>query len=223
MAAAVAVLVSGGGTNLQALLDASAAGAAFDVAHVVADREDAFALERARRAGVATTVVPRRAFADRAGFERELAAVLAGSGAGWVALAGFMRVLGPELVAGWRDRMLNIHPSLLPAFRGLHTHRRVLAAGLKITGCTVHVVRAELDDGPVVVQAAVPVLDDDDEATLAARVLAQEHRAYPLALDLLASGRAVVDGERVRLTAPAAAVPEGFLWPTAGGGAEPRR
>jgi phosphoribosylglycinamide formyltransferase-1 len=124
-----------------------------------------------------------------------------------------MRVLGPELVARWRDRMLNIHPSLLPAFRGLDTHRRVLAAGLKVSGCTVHVVRPALDDGPVVVQAAVPVLDDDTEATLAARVLAQEHRAYPLALDLLASGRAVVDGERVRLTVPAAEPPAGFSWP----------
>lgn len=222
MAAPVVVLVSGGGTNLQALLDAAAAGAAFEVRQVVADREGAFALERARRAGVATTVVPRRAFADRAGFERALAGVLAESGAEWAALAGFMRVLGPELVERWRDRMVNIHPSLLPAFRGLHTHRRVLEAGLRVTGCTVHVVRAELDDGPIVVQAAVPVLADDSEDSLAARVLAQEHRAYPLALDLLASGRAVVDGERVRLTAPAAAVPEGFLWPSAGI-AEPRR
>jgi phosphoribosylglycinamide formyltransferase-1 len=222
VAAPVVVLVSGGGTNLQALLDAAAAGAAFEVRQVVADREGAFALERARRAGVATTVVPRRAFADRAGFERALAGVLAESGAEWAALAGFMRVLGPELVERWRDRMVNIHPSLLPAFRGLHTHRRVLEAGLRVTGCTVHVVRAELDDGPIVVQAAVPVLADDSEDSLAARVLAQEHRAYPLALDLLASGRAVVDGERVRLTAPAAAVPEGFLWPSAGI-AEPRR
>jgi phosphoribosylglycinamide formyltransferase-1 len=213
MAAPVAVLVSGGGTNLQALLDAAEGGAAFAVTRVVADREDAYALTRARRAGVATTVVPRRDFADRADFEHELGAVLAESGAEWVALAGFMRVLGPDLVERWRDRMVNIHPSLLPAFRGLDTHRRVLAAGLRITGCTVHVVRAELDDGPIVVQAAVPVLDGDDEATLAARVLAQEHRAYPLALELLASGRAVVEGERVRLTAPAAAVPAGFLWP----------
>jgi phosphoribosylglycinamide formyltransferase-1 len=213
MAAPVAVLVSGGGTNLQALIDAAERGAAFAVRHVLADRADAFGLERARRAGIATTVVPYRDFADRAAFERELAVALAATGVAWVALAGFMRVLGPELVARWRDRMLNIHPSLLPAFRGLDTHRRVLAAGLKVSGCTVHVVRPTLDDGPVVVQAAVPVLDDDTEATLAARVLAQEHRAYPLALDLLASGRAVVDGERVRLTVPAAEPPAGFSWP----------
>jgi phosphoribosylglycinamide formyltransferase-1 len=112
--------------------------------------------------------------------------------------------------------MLNIHPSLLPAFRGLHTHRRVLAAGLRVTGCTVHVVTPELDDGPVVVQAAVPVLDGDTEETLAARVLEQEHAAYPLALELMASGRAVVDGARVRLTVPAAAVPAGLLWPRPG-------
>jgi phosphoribosylglycinamide formyltransferase-1 len=216
MAAPVAVLVSGGGTNLQALLDAAAAGAAFAVVHVVADRENAFALERARRAGVATTVVPHRDFADRAAFERALGDALAATGAQWVALAGFMRVLGAELVARWRGRMLNIHPSLLPAFRGLHTHRRVLAAGLRVTGCTVHVVTPELDDGPVVVQAAVPVLDGDTEETLAARVLEQEHAAYPLALELMASGRAVVDGARVRLTVPAAAVPAGLLWPRPG-------
>jgi phosphoribosylglycinamide formyltransferase-1 len=165
---------------------------------------------------VATTVVAHRDFADRAGFERALADALAATGAEWVALAGFMRVLGAELVARWRGRMLNIHPSLLPAFRGLHTHRRVLAAGLRVTGCTVHVVTPELDDGPVVVQAAVPVLDGDTEETLAARVLEQEHAAYPLALELMASGRAVVDGARVRLTVPAAAVPAGLLWPRPG-------
>lgn len=218
MAAAVAVLVSGGGTNLQALLDAAAAGAAFEITHVVADRADAFALERARRAGVATTVVPHRDFTDRAAFDAAVGRVLADAGVAWVALAGFMRVLGPDLVERWRDRMLNIHPALLPAFRGLHTHRRALAAGVRVTGCTVHVVRPALDDGPIVVQAAVPVLDDDTEATLAARVLAQEHRAYPLALELLASGRAAVAGERVRLTAPAAEVPAGFLWPRPAGG-----
>ncbi len=213
MAAPVAVLVSGGGTNLQALLDAAAAGASYRVVHVLADRADAFGLERARRAGVATTVVARGDFADRAAFEDALGDALAASGAQWAALAGFMRVLGPALVDRWRDRMLNIHPSLLPAFRGLHTHRRVLEAGLRVTGCTVHLVRAELDDGPIVVQAAVPVCDDDTEATLAARVLAQEHRAYPLALELLTSGRAVVAGERVRLTSTPTAVPDGFLWP----------
>lgn len=213
MAAAVAVLVSGGGTNLQALLDAAAAGAAFEVTRVVADRPEAFALERARRAGVEATVVPYRDFADREAFEAALGEALAEAGVAWVALAGFMRVLGPDLVERWRNRMLNIHPSLLPAFRGLHVHRRVLAAGVRVTGCTVHVVRPALDDGPIVVQAAVPVCDGDTEATLATRVLEEEHRAYPLALDLLAGGRAVVAGERVRLTAPAAEVPAGFLWP----------
>ena len=219
MAASVAVLVSGGGTNLQALLDAAAAGAAFEITHVVADRPDAFALERARRAGVPTTVVAYRDYAERADFDAALGDALAATGAEWVALAGFMRVLGPELVAAWHGRMLNIHPSLLPAFRGLHVHRRVLDAGVRVTGCTVHVVTPELDDGPVVVQAAVPVLDQDTEATLAARVLEKEHQAYPLALELLASGRAVVEAARVRLDARPAAVPAGFLWPrpTVGG------
>jgi phosphoribosylglycinamide formyltransferase 1 len=108
-----------------------------------------------------------------------------------------MRVLSPGFVEAWRDRMLNIHPSLLPAFRGLRTHERALAAGVRISGCTVHVVRAEVDSGPIVVQAAVPVLPDDDPGRLAARVLAAEHRCYPLALELFASGRARVEGERV--------------------------
>lgn len=215
MAARVAVLVSGGGTNLQALLDAAGAGAAFAVVKVIADRADAFALTRATAAGVPTAVVERARFADRGAFETALAGELTGADVQWVALAGFMRVLGAELVTAWRDRMLNIHPSLLPAFRGLHTHRRALAAGVRLSGCTVHIVRPALDDGPIVVQAAVPVLDEDTEATLAARVLVQEHRAYPLALDLLARGGAVVDGERVRLTGEAARVPAGLLWPCA--------
>ncbi|TVQ35119.1 MAG: phosphoribosylglycinamide formyltransferase [Geminicoccaceae bacterium] len=215
--ARVAVLASGSGSNLQALLDAAVGEAPFRITQVVVNRADAFARVRAERAGVAATLVDHTRFAGREPFEAAIDEVLRAAGIEWVCLAGFMRVLTPGFVERWRDRMLNVHPSLLPAFTGLHTHRRVLAAGLKITGCTVHVVRPALDDGPVVVQAAVPVVDGDDEASLAARVLTMEHRAYPLALRLLTSGAAVVDGERVRLTRPVASAPSGLLWPDGAG------
>ncbi len=213
MAARVAVLASGGGSNLQVLLDAAGGAAPFEIAHVVVNRPEAPAIERARRAGVPCAVVDHQRFADRRSFEREIDAVLRDADIAWIALAGFMRVLTAEFVAGWPDRILNIHPSLLPAFRGLHTHRRALAAGVRVTGCTVHIVRADLDAGPIVVQAAVPVADDDTEATLAARVLAREHEIYPLALTLMTTGAGVVDGGRVRLGQARADLPPGFIWP----------
>src|SRR3546814_13291979 len=125
------------------------------------------------------------------------------SGAGVVCLAGFMRLLTADFVRRWHDRLINIHPSLLPAFKGLHTHEQVLAAGVRITGCTVHFVRAEMDSGPIIVQAAVPVRPDDDADRLAARVLEVEHRCYPLALRLIAEGRVRIEGERVLVDAPA--------------------
>lgn len=194
----VAVLISGGGSNLQALLDASAAaGSAARIALVVSNRADAFGLFRAERAGVPTRVVPHQRFADRAAFEAEIMAALLAADIELVCLAGFMRVLTGQFVERWRDRMLNIHPSLLPAFRGLHTHRRALEAGVRVHGCTVHVVRSALDEGPILVQGVVPVLAGDDEARLAARVLELEHRCYPLALELLASGGVRIEGERV--------------------------
>lgn len=196
----VAVLISGGGSNLQALIDAAAEpGAGFAVALVVSNRADAFGLVRAERAGIPTRVIDHRGFADRAAFDTALDAALRASGADLVCLAGFMRILTASFVAGWHDRLVNIHPSLLPAFRGLHTHARALAAGAQIHGCTVHLVRAELDDGPILVQGLVPVLADDSEATLAARVLEVEHRCYPAALRLLAGGHCAVVGEAVRV------------------------
>ncbi|MEO1089440.1 MAG: phosphoribosylglycinamide formyltransferase [Pseudomonadota bacterium] len=219
MATRVAVLASGSGSNLQALLDAASADAPFRIVRVVANRPDAFALERAAVAGVPARLIDHTEFAERETFEAAVTAQLADDGAEWICLAGFMRVLTASFVERWHDRMLNVHPSLLPAFKGLNTHRRVLAAGLRVTGCTVHVVRPALDDGPVVVQAAVPVLEHDDDASLAARVLAMEHRAYPLALRLVTSGAAVIEGDRVRLvrTPPPDArnAPSGFLWPAA--------
>lgn len=194
----VAVLISGGGSNLQALVDAAASpGFPARIALVLSNRPDAGGLERAARAGVPAEAVDHRGFPTRELFEAALDARLRAAGAELVCLAGFMRVLTPGFVEAWRDRLLNIHPSLLPAFRGLHTHARALAAGVRLHGCTVHLVRPELDDGPVLVQGAAPVLPGDTEAALAARVLGLEHRCYPLALRLLASGRARVEGEQV--------------------------
>ncbi|MCY4231366.1 MAG: phosphoribosylglycinamide formyltransferase [Alphaproteobacteria bacterium] len=191
----VGVLLSGRGSNLQALLDARAA--SWEVAIAVADVEDAPGLARAEAAGVPALAIPRRDFADRAAFEDAFDAALRTAGADLVVLAGFMRVLGPEFVVRWYDRLVNIHPSLLPAFRGLDTHRRALAAGVGWHGCTVHFVRAALDAGPIILQAAVPVRPDDTEEALAARVLAREHHVLPQAIGWIADGRIRVENERV--------------------------
>lgn len=199
------VLVSGRGSNLQALLDA-AADPAFpaEVALVLSNRADAFALERAAAAGVASVVVDHKAFPkNRPAFEAAMDDRLRESGVEMVCLAGFMRLLSPWFVERWHDRLINIHPSLLPSFKGLDTHERVLQAGMRLHGCTVHFVRSEMDDGPIIVQAAVPVLDSDDAESLAHRVLVQEHRIYPLAVRLIAEDKVWVDGNRVRLTAGA--------------------
>ena len=201
----VAVLISGGGSNLQALIDAAARpGYPARIVLVVSNRPEAYGLERARRAGIPALAIDHRAFGSREAFEAEVEAALRAAGAELVCLAGFLRLLTRGFVEAWRDRMLNIHPSLLPAFRGLHTHARALAAGVRVHGCTVHLVRFELDEGPVLAQGVVPVLDGDTEESLAARVLEVEHRCYPQALALLASGRARVEGERLLVTEEAA-------------------
>ena len=192
------VLISGRGSNLQALIDAAAtADYPAEIAVVIANDPDAFGLERARRAGIATRSIDHRGFAGRAAFEDALTAALEASNVDLVCLAGFMRLLTDGFVRRWWDRLINIHPSLLPAFRGLHTHRQVLAAGARFAGCTVHFVRPAMDDGPIIVQAVVPVHADDDEDRLAARVLVAEHRIYPLAVRLFAEGRLRVEGGRV--------------------------
>jgi phosphoribosylglycinamide formyltransferase-1 len=194
----VAILISGRGSNMRALIEAARApGYPAEIVLVVSSRREAAGLEYARAAGIATTVVHHRDFADRRSFESALEKELRAARIELVCLAGFMRLLTPEFVAAWRDRVLNIHPSLLPAFRGLDTHARALAAGVRFSGCTVHFVRAEMDAGPIIAQAAVPVRPDDDAERLAARVLAAEHQAYRLALALVASGRARVEAERV--------------------------
>ena len=203
-----AVLISGRGSNLAALIEACRRpGASAEIALVISNRPDAAGLQHARAAGIATETVDHHRFESREEFDRYLSEGLEAHRIALICLAGFMRVLSPWFVERWRDRVLNIHPSLLPAFPGLDSHRRVLAAGVRFSGCTVHFVRAKLDAGPVIVQGVVPVLQDDTPETLAARVLRAEHRCYPIALDLVASGRARVVDERVLLEhgrAPAA-------------------
>lgn len=183
-------LISGRGSNLQAILDAAAGGELpVDVRAVISNRPEAYGLERARRAGIETTVVDHQSFSDRNGFEAALAAAIDAHRPDLVVLAGFMRILSAEFVERYRARLLNIHPSLLPKFRGLHTHQHALIAGEREHGASVHFVTPEIDSGPVIVQARVPVLPDDTPETLAARVLEQEHRIYPLAIRWFAEGR----------------------------------
>ena len=197
----VAVLISGRGSNLQALLDACATpGFPARIVRVFSNVAGAYGLERARLAGVSTEVIDHKAFPSREAFDMALDAAIRASGAELVCLAGFMRLLSKGFAESWRDRLINIHPSLLPSFKGLHTHQRALEAGVKLHGCSVHFVTPELDDGPLIVQAAVPVLDGDDEDALSSRVLAAEHRIYPLALKLIGEGRVTVDGRVVRVS-----------------------
>ncbi len=187
--AKVGVLISGRGSNLQALIDAASAGAPFELCVVISNRADAGGLDRALRAGVDTVIVDHKAFGkDRAAFEAVLDNALRAHGAEWVALAGFMRVLTPYLVGRWAGRMINIHPSLLPAFAGLDTHERALAAGVKLHGATVHYVADSVDEGAIIAQAGVAVRPDDTPESLAARVLEAEHQLFPLALSLAVSG-----------------------------------
>ena len=193
----VGVLISGSGTNLQALIDDCArADAVAEIALVLSNRAGAFGLARAAQAGLPHRVIDHREHHAKADFERALSAALEASAVELVCLAGFMRVLTAEFVERWRDRLINIHPSLLPAFKGLDTHARAIAAGVRFAGCTVHFVRSEVDSGPIIVQAAVPVLPDDTAESLAASVLREEHRCLPLAVRLIAQGRVSVAGER---------------------------
>lgn len=184
------ILISGRGSNMMSLVEAAREpGFPAEIAAVISNRPDAAGIAWAAARGVATRVVDHKAFAGRAAFEAELHTVLTGLGTDLVCLAGFMRVLTAGFVQHWQGSMINIHPSLLPAFKGLHTHEQALAAGVKITGCTVHFVVPEMDAGPIIAQAAVPVHDGDTTNSLAARILVAEHKLYPLALQLVADGR----------------------------------
>ncbi len=209
----VAVLISGRGSNLQAIIDAVARGELPAVVNaVISNREDAYGLLRARAAGIPTAVLDHRRFADRASFDRALIGVVDRYRPDLLVLAGFMRILGAEIVAHFRGRAINIHPSLLPAFRGLDTHRRALEAGVQEHGASVHFVTDDLDGGPVIIQARVPVLPSDTSDDLAARVLEQEHRILPEAIRwfaqgrlALSSGRAWLDGRPLPSPTPAVA------------------
>ncbi len=192
--ARVVVLISGRGSNLRALVEA-----ALPVVAVVSNRPDAAGLGFAAERGIATAVVDHKAYADRDSFDTALANAVDAHAPDLVVLAGFMRVLTPGFVRRYAGRLMNVHPSLLPAFPGLDTHARALAAGSKLHGCSVHFVTEVLDQGPIVAQAAVPVLDDDSPETLAARVLRQEHRLLPAAVRWFLEGRMAINGARVRV------------------------
>lgn len=191
------VLISGRGSNLQALIDACAtAGFPARIALVLSNKPDAAGLSRAQAAGIPTAIVNHRDFPDRESFERVVDAKLQEAGVELLCLAGFMRVLTAWFVARWPGKLINIHPSLLPSFPGVDTHARALAAGVRFSGCTVHYVVPDVDAGPIILQAAVPVLVADTPDSLASRILAAEHRAYPFAVRLIAEGKVRIDGNR---------------------------
>ena len=194
----VAILISGRGSNMASLLDAAAAPEyPASIALVLSNRPNAGGIARAGDVGVATAIVDHKDYPDRETFERAMDEVLVEAKIEIVCLAGFMRVLTPWFVSRWVGRMINIHPSLLPLFRGTHTHRQALDAGVRVHGCTVHFVVPELDSGPIIAQACIPVFPGDDEDALAARVLVEEHRIFPQALAQLASDEARLTGQRV--------------------------
>ena len=194
----VAVLISGRGSNLQALINATA-GDDFpaEIVLVLSNKAEAAGLERAEEAGIATAVLSPKDYEDREAFDAAMTDTIEAAGAGFICLAGFMRLLSDTFVKRWRDRCINIHPSLLPAFKGLHVHERVLESGVRFSGCSVHFLRPSMDEGPIIAQAVVPVLPDDTADTLAARTLEQEHIIYPMALRLIAEGRVRLSTERV--------------------------
>src|SRR6266850_5940108 len=195
----VVILISGRGSNMEAIVRA---GLPAKVAAVISSRADAAGLKFAALSGIAAKVVDEREFSSRGAFDAALEAAIERHSPDLLALAGFMRVLGGDFVRHYSGRMVNIHPSLLPAFPGLHTHRRALQEGVKLHGCTVHFVTPQVDQGPIIVQAAVPVRAGDTEAALAARVLRQEHRIYPLAVRWFVEGRLAVENGIVRVNAP---------------------
>lgn len=194
------VLISGRGSNLQALMEACAeATYPAEIVLVISNKADAVGIERAAAAGLPTLVIDHRKYPNRAEFDAEMTAALDAAGVGLVCLAGFMRLLSEEFVSHWHDRMINIHPSLLPAFKGLNVQARAIEAGARFSGCTVHYVRHEMDVGPIIVQAVVPIHADDDADSLAARILAQEHVIYPAAVKWIAEGWVRIEDERTSI------------------------
>lgn len=195
----VVVLISGSGSNLQALIDDAAAGAPYEIVGVISNKADAYGLTRAKQAGIPARVLDHRDFADRQSFDQALMQLIDTFDPGLVVLAGFMRILTPEFVRHYAGRLLNIHPSLLPRHQGLDTHRRAIEAGDREHGASVHFVTEELDGGPVIVQSRVAIADDDAPDSLAARVLETEHRLYPQAVRWFAEGRLRMEQDRVLL------------------------
>lgn len=194
------VIASGSGSNLQAIIDRCADGSIdAEIVLVLSNVPGAGALNRAEQAGIATALIDHRTFTERVDFDRAVVAALQGASVDLVVLAGFMRLITPPFIAAFPERIINIHPALLPAFPGLHVQKKALEAGARFSGCTVHFVDGGVDTGPIIIQAVVPVLDDDDEASLSARILVQEHRIYPRAIQLIAEGRVRIEGRRVRI------------------------
>ena len=205
----IVVLISGNGTNLQAIIDAVKRGELpAEIRAVISNRPQAFGLERARRAGIPAEVVDHTRYPDRDGFDAALQTAIDRYRPALVVLAGFMRILTPQFVRHYHGRMLNVHPSLLPAFRGLDTHRRALAAGVKEHGVSIHFVTDELDGGPVIVQQKVPILPGDDAARLAARVQEEEHRLYPRVIRWFAQGRLKLHDNRIMFDGKPLALPQ---------------
>ncbi|NLX48697.1 MAG: phosphoribosylglycinamide formyltransferase [Methanospirillum sp.] len=199
-----AVLASGRGSDFQAVCDAVALGTCpVDLVRLITDNPSAQAIERAERAGVLVTVVDPASYPDRAAHDAALTMAMVDSGAELFVLAGYMRLLSPETVRTFAGRVINIHPALLPAFPGLRAPAQAIEHGVRVSGCTVHFVNEEMDNGPIILQSCVPVLDDDDPGTLAARILDEEHRILPEAIRLFAEGRLACDGRRVRILPPA--------------------
>jgi phosphoribosylglycinamide formyltransferase-1 len=211
----LAILISGRGSNLQAILDAfgpAVVDRPIEIVLVLSNRPEAAGLSRADKAGVPTKIVDHKLFASRADFDAAMDREIRAADADFIVLAGFMRLMTDGFINAWRDRMINIHPAILPALKGLHTHERALRRGLKLHGCTVHFVRPEMDTGPIIAQAAVPVLPGDTPDSLGARVLAAEHQLYPHALRLIAAGRVKVTGEITEIMplSPVRASPAGL-------------
>jgi len=197
----IAVLVSGRGSNMQAILNAARDPAyPAEVALVISNVADAPALSFASDAGIKAVAIPHGEYPDRESFDKRMTDEIAAAGCDLVVLAGFMRLLSAEFCEYWRDKLINIHPSLLPAFKGLDVHARMIEAGVRFGGCTVHFVRPEMDAGPIIVQAAVPIHPGDSPDDLASRILTQEHQAYPLAVKWIAEGRVRISGERVMIS-----------------------
>ena len=208
------ILASGGGTNMQAILDHCSDGSlAAEVAVVISNNPAAGALERARRGGVEARCIDHRHFASRQAFDQTVVATLQEAGVELVVLAGFMRLISEPFLQAYPGRIINIHPALLPAFPGLHVQRKALEYGARFSGCTVHFVDGGVDTGPIIIQAVVPVLDDDTEESLAARILVQEHRIYPRAIQLFAENRLRLEGRRVVIDPPLPPTAEAMVNP----------